>query len=61
MWGRPPGTVYGRYPYGLGFGDEQRFGPITIPGSFHAHWWWDTELAESGEFLRGRILSAEFS
>jgi hypothetical protein len=60
-WGRPPGTVYGRYPYGLGFGAEQRFGPITIPGSFQAHWWWDTELAASGEFLRARILSAEFA
>jgi len=60
-WGRPPGTAYGRYPFGLRFDDEQTFGPITIPSTMHAHWWWGTEMADAGEFFRARILHATFA
>ena len=60
-WGRPPGTPYGRYPFGVRFDDEQTFGPITIPSTMHAHWWWGTEMVDAGEFYRARILSATFA
>ena len=53
-WGNPGGAPFGRYPFGVRFEAESRFGGITIPTVFRAAW------GES-EFFRAEITGAVFS
>jgi Family of unknown function (DUF6544) len=53
-WGNPGGAPFGRYPFGVRFEAESRFGGITIPSVFRAAW------LES-EFFRAEIAGAVFS
>jgi hypothetical protein len=53
-WGNPGGAPFGRYPFGVRFEAESRFGGITIPTVFRAAW------GES-EFFRTEITGAVFS
>jgi hypothetical protein len=53
-WGNPGGAPFGRYPFGVRFEAESRFGGITIPTVFRAAW------GES-EFFRAEITGVVFS
>jgi hypothetical protein len=53
-WGNPGGAPFGRYPFGVRFEAESRFGGITIPTVLRAAW------GES-EFFRAEITGAVFS
>jgi hypothetical protein len=60
-WGNPGGAPFGRYPFGVRFEAEARFGGVTIPSVFRAGWWWATERQQEGEFFRAEITGAVFS
>jgi hypothetical protein len=57
-WGTPPGAPYGLYPFGSAVAAERTFGPITIPSTFRAGWWWGTDREDEGEFFRAEITAA---
>lgn len=60
-WGNPGGAPFGRYPFGVRFEAEARFGGVTIPSVLRAGWWWATERQHEGEFFRAEITGAVFS
>jgi uncharacterized protein DUF6544 len=53
-WGNPGGAPFSRYPFGVRFEAESRFGGITIPTVLRAAW------GES-DFFRAEITGAVFS
>jgi len=53
-WGNPGGAPFGRYPFGVRFEAESRFGGITLPTVLRAAW------GES-DFFRAEITGAVFS
>jgi hypothetical protein len=53
-WGNPGGAPFGRYPFGVRFEAESRFGGVTIPTVLRAAW------GES-DFFRAEITGAVFS
>jgi GNAT superfamily N-acetyltransferase len=50
-WGNPGGAPFGRYPFGVRFEAESRFGGITIPTVLRAAW-------GENEFFRAEIRQA---
>jgi uncharacterized protein DUF6544 len=59
-WGNPGGAPFGRCPFGVSVAAESQFGGVTIPSQFRAGWWWGTDRQADGEFLRARIVAAQF-
>lgn len=59
-WGNPDGTGFGDHPFGAVVEAERCFGPVTIPSSIRAGWWWGTDRQDDGEFFRADITAAAF-
>jgi hypothetical protein len=60
-WGNPEGGEFHEVAFGGYLGEPRRFGPLTIPTTIRAGWYFGGPRFEAeGEFFRATIDAAEF-
>ena len=60
-WGNPEGGEFHEVACGGYLDDERQFGPLRIPTTMRAGWWFGTDrFTDEGEFFRATIDAMEF-